>query len=68
MKKAFQLILNPVIGIIIGSIILMKFMPFGTFNYKEIGFYLCIFGAIIMELSLRYVLKKYQKDYMGKVK
>lgn len=67
-KKLLRIILNPLFGIIVGSVLCMWFMPFGTFNAKEKGFYLSIISAIVMELSLRSTLKKYQKDYMGKIK
>ena len=60
--------LNPIVGIISCSVFYMIFMPFGTFDYKEYGFYLCILGAVIMELVLKWFFKKYQKDYMSKLK
>lgn len=68
MNKVLRIILSPTIGIIVGSFVFMKFMPFGTFDYKRIEFYLCILGAFTLEISLRYILKKYQKNFMSKLK
>jgi hypothetical protein len=56
------------IGIAFMSIMFMWLMPFGTFNLTQVGFYLCIILAVSLEFSIKFFLKKYQKDYMGKIK
>jgi len=50
------------------AILFMWLMPYGTFDYTEIGFYLAIIQAIFISVTTRFLLKKYQKDYMGKIK
>lgn len=50
------------------SLVFMWLMPFGTFDYLKLEFYLCILQAIIISVITRRLLKKYQKDYMGKIK
>lgn len=50
------------------SLLFMWLMPFGTFDYSAFNFYLCILLAIIIAVITRGFLKKYQKDYMAKVK
>ena len=68
MKELLKFIRTPIVGIITNSLLFMWLMPFGTFKYDSMGFYLCIVLAISLEYSIVSVLKKYQKDYLGKIK
>jgi|GEM_PF-1820043 hypothetical protein len=68
MKILKKIVFSIYFDIISMAILFMWLMPFGTFDYTEIGFYLAIIQAILISVSTRYFLKKYQKDYMGKIK
>jgi hypothetical protein len=50
------------------SLLFMWLMPFGTFDYSQLEFYLCILQASMVSVLTRLLLKKYQKDYRGKIK
>ena len=50
------------------SVVFMWLMPHGSFEMNKIGFYLSIIQAVFISITIRFLLKKYQKDYMGKVK
>ena len=63
-KIYFSLVFN----ILLTSVIFMWLMPYGTFDYTRYEFYVCIVAAVGLNLSIRWYLKKYQKDYMGKLK
>ncbi|EON75083.1 hypothetical protein ADIS_4254 [Lunatimonas lonarensis] len=65
MRRTF---LKPIVGIASMSVMFMWLMPSGTFDLTELGFYICIGLAISLEFSIRATLKKYQKDYLDKVK
>ena len=65
MRRTF---LKPIVGIASMSIMFLWQMPFGTFDFMELGFYICVFLAVSLEFSIRATLKKYRKDYMDKVK
>ena len=56
------------IGIASMSILFMWLMPFGTFKMNQFGFYRSIILAVCLEFSIKFFLKKYQKDHMGKTK
>lgn len=60
-KKTSKLALNPIIGIVVWSILYMIFMPFGTFDYTKYEFYRCILQAVLMELGFMWWLKQSQK-------
>tara|TARA_R110000744_G_scaffold213796_1_gene332701 strand:- start:150 stop:413 length:264 start_codon:yes stop_codon:yes gene_type:complete len=68
MKKLIKIIFSFPFDIIWMSLLFMWLMPFGTFDYSALNFYLCILLSIIIAVITRLLLKKYQKDYMGKVK
>ena len=63
-KIYFSLIFN----ILLTSVLFMWLMPYGTFDYTRYEFYICIVAAIALNLFIRWYLKKYQKDFMGKLK
>jgi hypothetical protein len=63
-----RILLKPIVGIVSMSVMFMWLMPFGTFDFTKLGFYICIGLAISLEFSIRYTFKKYQKDYLGKIK
>ena len=65
MKKTLKILFGLPFDIIWMSILFMWLMPFGTFDYLEIGFYLSIFQAVLITTLTRILLKKYQKDYKG---
>jgi len=64
-KKIFY---NPIFDIVLLSVFFMWLMPYGTFDYTGYGFYVCILVAVFIVTTTRWYLKKYQKDYMGKLK
>tara|TARA_R110000868_G_scaffold238842_1_gene493348 strand:- start:2349 stop:2555 length:207 start_codon:yes stop_codon:yes gene_type:complete len=68
MKKLIKIIFSLPFDMIWMSLLFMWLMPFGTFDYSAFNFYLCILLAIIIAVITRGFLKKYQKDYMAKVK
>ncbi len=47
---------------------LLWLAPWGTFYVKSIDFYICIIVSILSIKTTKFLLKKYQKDYMGKIK
>jgi hypothetical protein len=68
MKSIPKIIFSLPFDVIWMSVVFMWLMPFGTFDYSKVEFYLCIIQAIIIAGTIRLLLKKYQKDYMGKIK
>ena len=68
MRYIIKIIFSLPFDIIWMSVLFMWLMPFGTFDYLRLEFYLCILQAIIISVITRVLLKKYQKDYMGKIK
>jgi len=68
MRYIIKIIFSVPFDIIWMSLLFMWLMPFGTFNYLKLDFYLCIIQAILITVITRVLLKKYQKDYMDKIK
>ncbi|WP_073090928.1 hypothetical protein [Cyclobacterium lianum] len=68
MKIISKLLFSLFFDLIWMSLAFMWLMPFGTFDYLHIDFYLCIVLAVFMAVSIRKYLKKYQKGYMEKIK
>ena len=68
MKSIFKIIFSLKFDVVWMSLLFMWLMPFGTFDYLELNFYLCILLSIVISVITRLLLKKYQKDYMGKIK
>ncbi len=48
-----------IITFFLESILFMYFMPFGSFNPKEFGFYLCILTALISKLLFSLIFGRY---------
>ncbi|WP_209332434.1 hypothetical protein [Lunatimonas salinarum] len=63
-----RILLKPKVGIASMSVMFMWLMPFGTFDFTELGCYICIALAASLEFSIRFALKKFQTDYLDKVK
>lgn len=63
-----RIILKPAVGIASLGLMFMWLMPFGTLDFTELGFYICVILAVSLEFSIRATLKKYQKDFLGKLK
>jgi hypothetical protein len=63
-----RILLKPIVGIVSMSLMFMWLMPFGTFDFTELGCYICIVLSISLEFSIRAALKKYQQDFLGKLK
>lgn len=68
MRRIIRILFSLPFDIFLMSLLFMWLMPFGTFDYLEIGFYLSILQAILTAVTTRFLLKKYQKDYLGKIK
>ncbi len=68
MRSITKIIFSLPFDIIWMSVVFMWLMPFGTFDYYQVEFYLCIIQAIIIASVIRLWLKKHQKNYMGKIK
>ena len=68
MKSIIKIIFSLPFDVVWMSLLFMWLMPFVTFDYSELNFYLCIFLSIVIAIITRLLLKKYQKDYMGKIK
>ena len=51
---------NRIISIVVMAVVFILLMPYGTFNPKHIGFYLCIGLALILELSIWKIIRYYQ--------
>lgn len=68
MNTVKKIVYNQWFDIIIMSVGLMWIAPWGSFDVKSIEFYICIIVSILSIKTTRYLLKKYQTDYMGKVK
>ncbi len=68
MKMMKRILHNQWFDIIMMSILLMWIAPWGSFNIKSVEFYICITVLFLSIKTTRYFLKKYQKDYMGKIK
>lgn len=68
MKSIIKIVFSLPFGIVWMSIVFMWLMPFGTFDYSQVEFYFCIGQATMVSVITRLLLKKYQKDYMGKIK
>ena len=68
MRYIIKIIFSVPFDIIWMSLLFMWLMPFGTFKMNQFGFYLSIILAVCLEFSIKFFLKKYQKDYMGKIK
>jgi len=63
-----KILFNEWFDIAIMSVGLMWLAPWGSFNMMSVGFYICIIVAILSIKTTRYLLRRYQKDYMGKIK
>lgn len=68
MKPIIKVVFSLPFDIVWMSVLFMWLMPFGTFDYLQVEFYLCILQATMVSVITRLLLKKYQKDYMGKIK
>lgn len=68
MKPIIKVVFILPFDIVWMSVLFMWLMPFGTFDYLQVEFYLCILQATMVSVITRLLLKKYQKDYMGKIK
>ncbi|WP_162343189.1 hypothetical protein [Cyclobacterium salsum] len=68
MKSIIKIVFSLPFDIVWMSIMFMGLMPFGTFDYSQVGFYLCIGQATMVSVIIRILLKRYQKDYRGKIK
>ena len=68
MKTIPKIVYSIPFDIFLASVTSMWLMPYGTFDYTELGFYISIANGVILALSIHYLLKRYQKDYMGKIK
>lgn len=68
MKKLKRILHNQILEIVVMSVVFMWLMPYGTFDYTRYEFYICIMVAVGISVTIRWYLKKYQKDYMGKLK
>jgi hypothetical protein len=68
MKIILKIFFSIPFDIFLVSLLGMWLMPYGTFDYKEPGFYISILNGFLSVLAGHYLLKKYQKDYMGKIK
>jgi hypothetical protein len=66
--KLKQLLFSQWFDIACMSLLFMWLMPFGSFNVNDLGFYISIVQALLTSFTTRHLLKKYQKDYMGKIK
>ena len=65
LKRIFY---NPIVDIALLSALFMWLMPYGTFDYTRYQFYICILIAVFIVVTTSRYLKKYQKDFMGKLK
>jgi membrane protein implicated in regulation of membrane protease activity len=68
MDSVKKIVYHQWFDIIIMSIGLMWLAPWGSFDVKSVGFYISIIVSILSVKTTRFLLKKYQKDYMGKIK
>ncbi|MFO7825273.1 MAG: hypothetical protein R6V72_15140 [Cyclobacterium sp.] len=68
MKPIIKVVFSLPFDIVWMSVLFMWLMPFGTFDYLQVEFYLCILQATTVSVITRLLLKKYQKNYMGKIK
>lgn len=68
MKSIIKIVFSLPFDIVWMSIVFMWLMPFGTFDYLQVEFYLCIGQATMVSVITWLLLEKYQKDYMGKIK
>ncbi len=50
-----------IIGLIISIPVLMAFMPYGSFNPSEIGFWMSIGLALFIDIGTNLLLVKFQK-------
>lgn len=67
-SKLKEIFFSQWFDIICMSILFMWLMPHGSFNVNDVGFYISIAQAVLSVMTTRFFLKKYQKDYMGKIK
>ncbi len=67
MKTLKKIYSSPLFDIAWMSVVFMWLMPYGTYEMNKIGFYLSIIQAVFISATIRYGLKKYQKDYMSKL-
>jgi len=58
---------NPIVDIVLLSAFFMWLMPYGTFDYTRYEFYICILLAVFIVVTTRWCLRKFQKDFMGKL-
>lgn len=49
-------------SIVFMSIAFMAFLPYGTFDPRRFGFYGCIVMAVLIEVSVRFFLRKFRSQ------
>ena len=54
--------------VLLMSILLMWLTPYGSFDIKSFGFYISILTSILTIKSTNYMLNKYQRYYIDKLK
>lgn len=59
-RERYLTTVNTIYSVILMSLVFMWLMPYGSFDPKEIGFYICIVLAILLEISLIWFLKKFR--------
>lgn len=51
-----------VVGALLMAVVFMWLMPYGTFDPKESGFYVCIGVGSFISFSVWYLLRRYRAD------
>ena len=75
-KKAYKIMISFIkkiicyfwFDVLLMSILLMCLTPYGSFDIKSFGFYISILTSILTIKSTNYMLNKYQKYYIDKLK
>jgi uncharacterized membrane protein YvlD (DUF360 family) len=64
MKMVIHRLYSTILGIFVMSIVLMYFVY--SFDFRSIEFYIAIIQAIVMEFSIKWLLKKYNSEQTNK--
>lgn len=68
MNMLRKIVFNEWFDISLMAILLMWLTPWGSFDIARVGFYISILVSIFTIKTTRHFLKKYQKNYLGKIK
>ena len=63
-----KIVFNEWFDISLMAILLMLLTPLGSFDVASVGFYISILVSICTIKTTRHLLKKYQKNYLEKIK